>query len=126
MIARLFALKLFAAILLTSCATSADPRALENDCGIVAAEAYSRLKSAASWTRVMAFRAIWRKNGHQMQMINHVITAYQYTPDSHILIFDRSGTAELDTTSHEPKAIAEAIQEFTGDLVIMEIRFLSP
>lgn len=131
MLARIFALKLFAAILLTGCQSVANPRDLDNDCGIIAAEAYSRLSDTGCWTRVIFFRAVVGPCSPHvakrptLQIVAHAITAFQYNEGSNILLFDRGGTCELQTKSHELKDIIPALEKFMGDIVVLEAHFLS-
>lgn len=125
MIARLFALKLFAAIILTGCTLGANPRDLPNDCGITAAEAYSRLYDSGCWTRVIAIKALLI-TAHDITKVSHILVCYQYIDGSNILIYDGNGTAELPTTSHEIKDISLALSRSSaGRLLVLEAHFLS-
>lgn len=135
MIARLFALKLFLAIILTSCQSLAldpvrrgpNPNDLPNDCGITAAEAYSRLKATGCWTRIVAIKGLVFTSKKTCEPIFHILTAYQYDADSRIMLYDGAGSAELPTTSRAIKDIAEALSRLAaGSLLITEVRFLSP
>lgn len=127
MIARLFALKLFAAILLTSCTSPANPRDLPNDCAIVAAEAYSRLKESANWSRILAIHGLAFPENGCMKPVHHVMTAFQYTEESNIMLFDINGSFEIPTTSHKLSDIIAAVTIASeGHLVITAAHFLSP
>ena len=127
MIARLFALKLFCAILLLpGCTTIADPRDLPNDCGIVAAEAYSRLKATSLWVRIISVKGMLFTEKEEIKVIYHVMTVYQYDAESHVMIYDEGGTAELPTNSRQMKDIAAALTKLAdGRLIIFDTRFLS-
>jgi hypothetical protein len=80
-----------------------DPSRTPADCGIIAAQAYSRLKPATSWCQVLSARLYidGQKDGH-------AVVAFKYQPDGHVQIYDENGTLELPTTSEDIAAIWSA------------------
>jgi hypothetical protein len=72
----------------------------DNDCGIVAMEAYARLKSTSPWCQVVAVRYIEAGNEY-----GHAVVAFKYQADGHVFIYDVSGSFELDTDAEVLEAI---------------------
>jgi hypothetical protein len=73
--------------------------ALPNSCELLAAEASARMRRAGIWARILILRY---ENGTA-----HALCVFQ--PSRQICAYDDTGTAELDTDSHDPAAIANLL-----------------
>lgn len=126
-IGKIFALKVVASILLVGCSVAAPtPQDLPNDCGIVAAEAYSRLKATGCWTRIIALHGLYIDGKGKPKELHHVLTAYQYDPSADVMLFDHSGSIHLNTKSRELKDIICSLEDLAeGAVIIIESEFIS-
>jgi hypothetical protein len=99
-------LALFTAVLGFASLTEASD--LPNDCAIVATEANARLATSAIWSQVLLVRFIDIKN---VQINGHALVVWQIHKDGSILVYDESGTVDLDTRSQNPNDIAAALNK---------------
>ena len=94
----------------------------KSDCLIVATEAYARLSKTAHWSRVSAF--MWVEDGKPVG--KHAVVFYQPSADSNIFMYDRNGSQDLRTQSHDLTAIISALNQITpGSLYAQSPQWLN-
>lgn len=86
----------------------------QKDCLIVATEAHARLQKSAYWAKIAGFR--WFENAKNVG--GHAVVFYQPTADSNIWMYDKSGSYEIDTKSHELDEIIGALNASLGGSTI--------
>ena len=64
---------------------------------IVAVEVYARLRGIAAWAKIAGFN--WSEDGKIIGM--HAVVFFQPTNASNLWMYDRGGSVELTTRSHE-------------------------
>ena len=95
------------------------PASDQNDCVIVATEALARLKKTASWAKMAGF--MWTENTTEID--GHVVVFFQPTQSTNVFMYDKSGSYDLHTKSHDLNEIAVALNQLLRD---SEIRVESP
>lgn len=85
---------------------SATPKG-EQDCLIVATNALAKLKGSAHWARIAGFMVTkkFEKVG------SHAVVFFQPTETSNVFMYDKSGSLELDTQSHELETVIDALNK---------------
>ena len=83
------------------------PPAEPQDCLIVATEAFARLKTTAYWARIAGFTIT--KNGEEVR--GHAVAFHQPNATSNVFMYDKSGSYDLDTRSHDLAAITKALNQ---------------
>ena len=86
----------------------------ERDCLLVATEAYARMKDTAHWAKIAGFT--WFENAKKVG--GHAVVFYQPTADSNIWMYDKSGSYETHTKSHELDEIIGALNASLGGSTI--------
>jgi hypothetical protein len=71
---------------------------LPNDCALIATQAFSRVEENSAWSRVLMFAYLNLETGLTG---GHAVMVWQINDKSAVLMYDRSGTIELPTHSHE-------------------------
>jgi hypothetical protein len=82
-----------------------NPSRTPNDCAIVAAQAYAKLKPNTYWCQIMSVHV-----ETTTEVVNHAMVFYKYQANGHVLVYDARGTLELNTTSEQPDELAEAVK----------------
>ena len=82
-----------------------DQQQQPQDCLIVAVEAYARLRGTATWAKIVSFD--WSEGGKIIG--GHAVVCFQPTSASNLWMYDRGGSIELPTRSHELGDIQRAI-----------------
>jgi hypothetical protein len=77
-----------------------------NDCLILATEALKRLKPTAHWARIAGFKQL--KDGKE---IGHAVVFYKATDLSNVFMYDKEGSLELPTQSHDLNKIINALNQ---------------
>jgi hypothetical protein len=77
-----------------------------NDCTIIAAQAYAKLKPATYWCQVIG--VVLTAAGDKP--LSHAMVFYKYQTDGNVFVYDERGGIELDTTAQDLDAIAVALQ----------------
>jgi hypothetical protein len=90
----------------------------QKDCLLVATEAFARLKTTASWARIAGF--IWTENTKEIG--GHAVVFFQPTTDTNVFMYDKTGSYDLHTKSHDLSEIAAALNQL---LRVSEIRVKS-
>jgi hypothetical protein len=85
-----------------------------NDCLVVATEAYARLQKSAYWAKIAGFT--WFENANEVG--GHAVVFYQPTANSNIWMYDKSGSYEIHTESHELDEIIGALNASLGGSTI--------
>jgi hypothetical protein len=81
------------------------------DCAIIAAQAYAKLKPVTYWCEI----------GHvgftkpKSKPSGHAMVFYKYHANGHVFAYDERGAKELTTTAQDPEAIAVALQAVLAD-----------
>lgn len=88
--------------------------ALPNSCELVASEALRRMERAGVWARILIVRYGDKNEGHALCV---------YQPHWQIVVYDDTGSVELETNSHDPNVIAEHLSKHRGR-PIKSARFL--
>ena len=83
-----------------------------NDCAIIAAEAYKRLKPVTYWCEIMGVRA-----ETPAELVRHAMVFYKYQADGNVIVYDARGSIELNTTSEKLEDLAKAIKPSIYSLV---------
>jgi hypothetical protein len=83
------------------------PSAGQQDCLIVATEAQARLKNTACWARIAGFTVSKSSN----RIGGHAVVFYQPTLNSNVWMYDKSGSHEIPTQSHDLTIIVEALNQ---------------
>ena len=92
------------------------------DCLIVATETYARLKNTATFVKIVGLRVVM-KTGTKPS--NHAVVFYQPAADANVFLFDRSGSYDLLTRSHDLPELQEAAVQRSkapGSLMPYEIQ----
>ena len=76
-----------------------------NDCAIVAAQAYAKLKPNTYWCQIMDVHV-----ETTTKVVDHAMVFYKYQPDGPAFVYDACGTLELNTSSEQPEELAEAVK----------------
>jgi hypothetical protein len=84
-----------------------DPSRPPNDCSIVAAQAYAKLKPNTYWCQIVGIDVVLA--GEQRPR-GHVVVLFKYQADGQVFQFDAAGAQELDTTEQDLEAIKPEIQ----------------
>jgi hypothetical protein len=82
----------------------------ENDCLLVATEAYARMQKAAYWAKIAGFT--WIKDGKVIG--KHAVLFYQPTESSNIFMYDKDGSLPIATQSHDLNEIINSLNELFG------------
>lgn len=82
----------------------------ENDCLLVATEAYARMQKAAYWAKIAGFR--WIKDGEVIG--KHAVLFYQPTESSNVFMYDKDGSLPIATQSHDLNEIINSLNELFG------------
>jgi hypothetical protein len=93
-------------------ATPAD----QNDCLPFALEALKRLKKSSHWAEIAGFT--WIENGKRIG--GHAVVFYQPTEKTNVFMYDRSGSFDLQTRSHDLGEIIDALNQLTRDNLRVE------
>ena len=94
------------------------PTPSENDCLPFATEAYARLKTTAYWAKMAGF--MWTENTKEIG--GHAVVFFQPTTDTNVFMYDKTGSYDLHTKSHDLNEIAAALNQL---LRVSEIRIKS-
>ena len=95
---------------------------LDNDCALVATEAFAKVAPYACWARLLAFKFIDVAEG---KTYGHVMFCWQATRNGRILIYDHNGTLFLKTHSTNIRDIVtEMNKNAAGHLIIIEALWL--
>lgn len=73
-----------------------DPTRSPNDCAIIAAQAYARLKPSSNWCQVIGVH--FQVKGQDWPQ-DHAMVFFKYQPDGTVWVYDERGSKELPTTS---------------------------
>lgn len=93
----------------------------QNDCLPFALEALARLKKSSHWAEIAGFT--WIEDGKKIG--GHAVVFYQPTEKSNIWMYDRSGSLDLQTRSHDPNEIVAALnQRIRSNLRVESPRWL--
>ena len=111
---------LIAAVMLISSACKGD---LPNDCAVIATEANARVEHNAAWSRVVFLHFV-DLQAHELH--GHAVTVWQIHEKSHVLLYDASGTIELQTSSRNLSDIVAALNKELrqGGVVVLEAHFI--
>jgi hypothetical protein len=82
------------------------------DCLIIATDALSRLKDHAYWARIAGFQ-VFKKSE---KVGGHAVVFFQPTETSNIYMYDKSGSLELPTSSHDLEVVIWALNEVVSKL----------
>ena len=74
-----------------------------NDCAIIAAEAYAKLKSVTYWCQIMAIEV-----DTATEKFCHAMVFFKIDTSGRVMVYDARGTQELNTTSEDPRVLARA------------------
>jgi hypothetical protein len=86
------------------------PSKAENDCLLVATEAYARMQKTAYWAKIAGFT--WIKDGKIIG--KHAVLFYQPTKSSNVFMYDRDGSLPIATQSHDLNEIINSLNELFG------------
>jgi hypothetical protein len=75
-----------------------------NDCALIAAEAYAKLKPVTHWCQIMGVHVETTK-----ETFGHAMVFFKIDASGHVMVYDARGTQELNTTSEDPQVLARAI-----------------
>ena len=79
----------------------------ENDCLLVATEAYARMQKTAYWAKIAGFT--WIKDGKVIG--KHAVLFYQPTESSNVFMYDKDGSLPVTTQSHDLNEIINSLNE---------------
>ena len=82
----------------------------ENDCLLVATEAYARMQKTAHWAKIAGFT--WIKDGKVIG--KHAVLFYQPTESSNVFMYDKDGSLPIATQSHDLNEIINSLNEWFG------------
>jgi len=82
----------------------------ENDCLLVATEAYARMQKTAYWAKIAGFT--WIKDGKVIG--KHAVLFYQPTESSNVFTYDKDGSLPIATQSHDLNEIINSLNELFG------------
>ena len=82
----------------------------ENDCLLVATEAYARMQKTAYWAKIAGFT--WIKDGKVIG--KHAVLFYQPTESSNVFMYDKDGSLPIATQSHDLNEIINSLNELFG------------
>ncbi len=82
----------------------------ENDCLLVATEAYARMQKTAYWAKIAGFT--WIKDGKVIG--KHAVLFFQPTESSNVFMYDKSGSLGIATQSHDLNEIINSLNELFG------------
>ena len=91
----------------------------EKDCLLVATEAYARMQKTADWAKIAGFT--WLQN--KKEIGGHAVVFYQPTQNSNVWMYDKSGSYEIHTKSHD---LNEIIAVLNQTLRTVNIKIESP
>jgi hypothetical protein len=91
----------------------------EKDCLLVATEAYARMQKTADWSKIAGF--IWLQNNKKIG--GHAVVFYQPTQNSNVWMYDKSGSYEIHTKSHDLNVIIAVLNQ---TLCTVNIKIESP
>ena len=91
----------------------------EKDCLLVATEAYARMQKTADWAKIAGFN--WLQN--KKTIGGHAVVFYQPTQNSNVWMYDKSGSYEIHTKSHD---LNEIIAVLNQTLRTVNIKIESP
>jgi hypothetical protein len=80
-------------------------RVTPNDCTIVAAEAYARLKPVTYWCQIMGVHI-----ETATEVFGHAMVFYKVEADGFTFVYDARGASMLNTGSMKPEELAEAVK----------------
>ena len=86
------------------------PSKNENDCLLVATEAYARMQKTAYWAKIAGFT--WIKDGKVIG--KHAVLFYQPTESSNVFMYDKDGSLPIATQSHDLNEIINSLNELFG------------
>jgi len=93
----------------------------QNDCLPFALEALARLKKSSHWAEIAGFT--WIEDGKKIG--GHAVVFYQPTEKSNVWMYDRSGSLDLKTRSHDLNEIVAALnQRIRSNLIVESPRWL--
>jgi hypothetical protein len=79
----------------------------QQDCLIVATEAFARLSKSAYWAKIAGFMI----NNNGKQMYGHAVVFFQPTEGSNVWMYDKSGSYDLSTRSHDLIELTRALNQ---------------
>jgi hypothetical protein len=82
----------------------------ENDCLLVATEAYARMQKTAYWAKIAGFT--WIKDGKVIG--KHAVLFYQPTESSDVFMYDKDGSLPIATQSHDLNEIINSLNGLFG------------
>jgi hypothetical protein len=95
---------------------------LPEDCTIISTEAFVRLKPIAYWCKILSLHM---KSTDASFTGGHTVVVWKITPVSHVLVYDREGTVQVDTISETAEDIKAAIQKLLKETItITEAHFV--
>ena len=97
-------------------AQEATPAEEKKDCLPFAIEALSRLKKSSVWAQIAGFT--WVEDGKKLG--GHAVVFFQPTEKSNVWMYDRSGSYDLQTRSHDLGEIIAALNSLTRDNLSVE------
>jgi hypothetical protein len=77
----------------------------QRDCLIVATEAHARLSKTAYWARIAGFRI----NKNSDVVGSHAVVFFQPTASSNVFMYDKTGSLDLGTQSHDSTELTAAV-----------------
>src|SRR5262245_7885914 len=84
-----------------------DPSRPPNDCSIVAAQAYAKLRPNTYWCQIVGMEVVL---AGEQRTRGHAVVLFKYQADGHVFLFDAAGAQELDTADQDLDAIKPKIQ----------------
>lgn len=82
-----------------------------NDCLIIATEAISRLRTTAYWARIASFHVTKNRN----EVGGHAVVFFQPTESSNVFMYDKAGSQDLGTKSHDLTDLTSAFSKLLAD-----------
>jgi hypothetical protein len=107
---------LIAATLILLASLMPAPAQLDNDCALVATEAFAKISPYAVWSKMLKLSYI---NLHDKQSYGHVMFCFQPFKGAPIMLYDNNGTIILTTRQHNAAVIAKELGEAVKDDLII-------
>ena len=92
----------------------------QNDCLPFATEAFARLSKASVWAKIAGFTVVQGRT----VMGGHAVVLFQPTEGSHVWSYDRTGSLELPTTSHDLVELELALGKAMNGITPLGLRWV--
>jgi hypothetical protein len=96
-----------------------DPSRTPNDCAIIAAQAYAKLKPSTYWCEVIGVH--FQINGTDWPQ-DHAMVFFKYQADGTVWVYDERGSKEIPTTSTTLADLKLAMESQLADGVMVTLR----